>query len=208
MNLAVIAAFTAAGLSLINVALSARLASRSTRHQWRREQEQPIVANILTLSSDAINEWQETGKGKTVWREAGKPTEPDDDGYNLWTGYREHWTKGNELFKALRYEAAKLDLLASRGVRLAATRIISAHDSARYRMRPNGPHEAFGYRAFRELEKFHERLVQQTRADFGIEGLPTRYWHGFVSRGIRAGKRSLLKARFATRRLRRSITSH
>jgi hypothetical protein len=207
MNLAVIAAFTAAGLSLINVALSARLSSRSTRHQWRREQEQPIVANILTLSSDAINEWQQTGSGKTVWREAGKPIKLDEDGFNLWTEYREHWTKGNELFKALRYEAAKLDLLASRGVRLAATRIVTAHDSARYRMRPNGPHEAFGYRALREIAQFHERLVNQTRADFGIEGLPARYWHRLASRGIRTGKRSLLKTRFATRRLRRSVSS-
>ena len=64
MDLAAVAAFTAAGLSLVNIGLSARLASRGQREQWRREQERPIVARCLTLSADALSEWWDASVAK------------------------------------------------------------------------------------------------------------------------------------------------
>jgi hypothetical protein len=65
MNWATAAAFTAAFLSLVNVAYSARLTSRGTREQWRRDQERPIVARCITLSSDAVKAWHATTQ---AWR--------------------------------------------------------------------------------------------------------------------------------------------
>ena len=58
------AAFTAAGLSLVNVAISARLVSRGQREQWRRDQERPIVARCITLSGDALSEWSDASVAK------------------------------------------------------------------------------------------------------------------------------------------------
>ena len=66
VDLAAVAAFTAAGLSLVNVAISARLASRGAREQWRRDQERPIVARCLTLSDDALGEWWDDSVAKQV----------------------------------------------------------------------------------------------------------------------------------------------
>jgi hypothetical protein len=56
-DLAAAAAFTAAGLSLVNVVICARQASRGHREQWRRDEERPIVARCLTLSADARKAW-------------------------------------------------------------------------------------------------------------------------------------------------------
>ena len=57
MNLTTIAAFTAAGLALVDVVVNvfwgSRLTSRAQVEQWRRNEERPIVARILTLSEDA-----------------------------------------------------------------------------------------------------------------------------------------------------------
>ena len=65
VDLTAVAAFTAAGLSLVNVAISARMASRGHREQWRREQERPIVARCLTLSADARHEWRNAWVART-----------------------------------------------------------------------------------------------------------------------------------------------
>ena len=59
MDLAAVAAFTAAALSLVNVGFSGWLNSRGHLEQWRRDVERPIVAQIVTLSGDALNAWQE-----------------------------------------------------------------------------------------------------------------------------------------------------
>ena len=53
MNLAVAAAFLAALLSLVNVLITARLASQGRLQQWRREEMRPVVARILSLSREA-----------------------------------------------------------------------------------------------------------------------------------------------------------
>ena len=50
VNLAVIAAFAAAAISLVNVVLTARLTRGSQFRQWQREEARPITARILTLS--------------------------------------------------------------------------------------------------------------------------------------------------------------
>jgi hypothetical protein len=49
-----VAAFTAAGLSLVNVGYSAWLNSRGHLEQWRRDVERPIGAQIITLPGDAL----------------------------------------------------------------------------------------------------------------------------------------------------------
>jgi hypothetical protein len=114
VDLAAAAAFTAARLSLVNVAISARLTSRGHREQWRRE-ERPIVARCLTFSADALSEWWDASVAKQ-----------DADSPRTWVD--PDWHKGRQLLHDLRFETAQLDLLASRTVRQAARGLEMAHD--------------------------------------------------------------------------------
>jgi hypothetical protein len=61
VNLAVIAAFTAAAISLVNVVLTARLTRGSQFRQWQRETALPITARILALSEEATEAWASAG---------------------------------------------------------------------------------------------------------------------------------------------------
>jgi len=56
VDLTAAAAFTAAALSLVNVAISYRLTSRGHREQWRRDEARPIVARMLKLSADTLTQ--------------------------------------------------------------------------------------------------------------------------------------------------------
>ena len=123
VDLTAVAAFTAAGLSLANVAISARLASRGQREQWRRDQERPVVARCLTLSDDALSEWWDASVAKQD-AEADAPLTRMDS----------HWDKGRQLLHDLRYEVAQLDLLASRTLRQVAQDLVSAHESETSRL--------------------------------------------------------------------------
>jgi hypothetical protein len=71
VDLAAVAAFTAAGLALVgvvvNIAWSYRLSSRVQLEQWRRNEERPIVARMLTLSADVLGQWQQTGQARRDW---------------------------------------------------------------------------------------------------------------------------------------------
>jgi hypothetical protein len=162
MNLTAVAAFLAAGLSLVNVAYSAYLARRGHREQWRREQERPIVARALTLSYDAQWEWADVS--------AAKPDMATDASADA-EGLR-HMRQGVQLLGDLRYQVAQLDLLASPAVRQVARALALVHANEAVRLaKPPKPDEDHNQarqasqNAIRELEK---ALVERTRADLGI----------------------------------------
>jgi hypothetical protein len=75
----VLHAFTAVGLSLVNVIISACLSSHGRLEQWRRDEEWSIVARVLTLSADALSAWNQ---GEAA----------------------EHWGTGSELYDKLCFE--------------------------------------------------------------------------------------------------------
>jgi len=104
MDLTAIAAVAAAALSAVNVALSYRLARRGPVEQWRREQERPIIARVLTISSDMLNDWLRLA-------DAGEVDEAQD-AKRISEG-------GMKLYQKLRLEAAQLELLAGPQVREA-----------------------------------------------------------------------------------------
>lgn len=161
-DLAAAAAFTAAGLSLVNVVVTARLASRGQREQWRREQERPIVARSLTLSADASTEW---------WKTSAVREEMDPDQPGPSADADEHMQRGIQLLGELRYQVAELDLLASRAVRRAASDLADAHHAEMDRLFLTAPgaDDKDGRRAtpakIRELEAV---LVEWARVDLGL----------------------------------------
>lgn len=168
MDLAAVAAFTAAGLSLVNVAVSARLTSRGHREQWRRDQERPIVARILTVSADAYAIWREVAMAKQQW--ATTPGERPAD----FAEVAERFDAAVEMWRTLRFEVAQLDLLAGASVRKVADDLANEHERMRYRLRLAGPGTTMSRTD--EEDKFvelHKQLVQQARIDLG---LPVRGW--------------------------------
>jgi hypothetical protein len=113
---------------------------------------------------------QQTAGTKWQWSEIRNDQDRHEEAAALMAGVREHWDKGRELWRSLRYEAAQLDLLVGRPVRDVATALVSAHDQAWFRMNPNGA----GVTPFRQgeknkIDKLHSELVERTRADLGID---------------------------------------
>ncbi len=94
VNWATAAAFTAAYLSLVNVAYSYDLNRRGHREQWRREQERPIVARGLTISAGALGAWWKTSVALDEMK-AGDRWEASAS---------ESWAKGSALVQELRFE--------------------------------------------------------------------------------------------------------
>jgi hypothetical protein len=167
VDLTALAAFTAAGLSLANVTVSYRLSRRGDLERWRREQELPIVARILSLSSEALREWSEALAAKMNWADYRKDPEAQKEADASHGLAVEHWRKGSELLDALNYEAAQLDILASQQVRVQAHKLVDAHTRGRFDMNPaggrldlweRGPHPGASERA----------LIEAARSDLGI----------------------------------------
>jgi hypothetical protein len=158
----VVAAFTAAVLSLVNVAISARLASRGSREQWRREQERPLVARAITLSADARRAWWDISVARQRDGAGDVPIDSEDH----------PWRKGWRVVEDLRYQVAELDLLASTTVREFAHRLVAAHEqeAAHLVLRPrqgeNDSERRQGFRA--EVQDLEAELVERTRADLGL----------------------------------------
>jgi len=179
VDLSAIAAFTAAGLSLINVAISYRLSSQGHLEEWRREQERPIVARILTLSRDATKAWMDTASAKEEWTNRYQSPEFEAENDALWSKMAEHWATGDEVHRAMRFETEQLDLLAGPRLQKVARDLTNNHDSARINLRPAGPNNQFNH--YFEIENLERMLREIARDDLGI-GRPM--WRS-VSRLVR-----------------------
>lgn len=175
IDLAAVGAFAAAGLSLVNVGISARLASRVQREQWRRDEERPMVARCLTLSADAARAW---------WDGSVAMDNPDDDGPDP----RAHLSKGSELLRDLRFEVAQLDLLASSPVRQSALALVEAHESEMLRlmyMEPGQDDSDCREAAKLKVEELQAALVQATRTDLGLDfAKPVKDLLGYLFPGM------------------------
>jgi hypothetical protein len=158
VDLTAVAAFTAAALSLVNVVLSYRLTGRGHREQWRREQERPAVARSITLSADASHEWWDASV--KIEHEGGKGSP--------------HWEQGWKLLTDLRYEAAQLDLLASRPVREAVGELIATHQREATRLvaviaaRDRSGEWERRIASQAKIKALGKVLVERTRADLGL----------------------------------------
>jgi hypothetical protein len=164
VDLAAAAAFTAAALSLVNVVITARLARRENREQWRREQERPIVARILTISSDMISNWSKLVAAEE--RSAGALNDELRATEN--ESARQHLVTGTELSEKLRFEAAQLDLLAGPQVREAAHHLAGFHNRIMIDITASAPGLAPLKIHAASLYALHDRLVEQARADLGL----------------------------------------
>ena len=156
------AAFAAAGLALINVAVTVRLAHRGQREQWRREQERPIVARCVAISTDIRDEWREASFARL---DVQAPVGAQLD-------VQKRVNRGWQALRNLRYEVAQLDLLASHTVRQAARDLVAAHEQEVRRLafppNPATDENAARLASHAKIGKLEEALVERTRTDLGL----------------------------------------
>jgi hypothetical protein len=170
VDLTAAAAFTAAALSLVNVAVSARMTQRGQREQWRRDAERPIVARILTISSEALELWGDTAraKGQLIDELAAEPFAEHPVARDA---AMQAWQSASAAHELLRFEVAQLDLIGGRRVRSAATALLTSHESANHWLRPAGGASDIDQLWMSESNKIVNltaELVAATRADLGV----------------------------------------
>jgi hypothetical protein len=188
-DLAAGAAITAAVLSLIGIILNVRSVSRAQREQWRREQERPVVARCLLLSSDAHNRWADVA-ATDVAIATGDPKKVRERFEQLMDKRTQDFEKGLQLTHELRYEVAQLDLLASTEVRRAAADLVNAHD--RVSMRVATKHDGLELLEHAgEIVQLQAALVERARADLGLSSEQLEMPRGLTGRLAAARTRRL-----------------
>jgi hypothetical protein len=177
VNAATIAALIVAGGAfvgvVVNVIWSYRLSSRSRLEEWRRDEERPIVARILTLSTDALAKWEQTGQARRDWIDSLR-ADPDrgSEDTKARDEARDHWGAGSELYGKLRFEAAQLDLIAGRPLRDVANKLVREHESVLHWLRPASGASDWLESLVEQNNKIvglHTELVERTRADLGVD---------------------------------------
>jgi hypothetical protein len=186
VNWAAFAAFAAAGFSLVNVAVGAQFVRRGRLDQWRRDEELPIIARILTGSRDVVGKWQAAGLARRVWTTSitSDPSRASED-KEARDEASEHWRVGSDLFEKLRFESAQLDLVAGGALRQVVAALVLEHESIRHWIRPaSGADDWFEllYEHGDKVLQLHDELIKLARIDLGVDSLPKR-WRGLFDHG-------------------------
>lgn len=136
MDPTTVAAFTAAGLSLVNVIVTARMVERERKAQWKREEIKPVIARILTLSRETRDEWR---SGTMVRLERLSAIDDPDARADI-DAMREieieHYQKGRAAWDQIYFEVAQLQLIAPKPVSDAAEALRIVHESVGARTSP------------------------------------------------------------------------
>lgn len=170
MNVATIAAFAAAGISLLNVFVTSRLTQRGQREQWKRETERPIVANLLTVSQSCLDYWSEAAELKEAWARSREPGAPP--GGELWDKMLKASAEAWASHEKLRLLVAELDLVAGVDVRRAAEMLEKRLERIRYPLNPAGGNQnpsAAVYDARAELLGLRAEVINAARRDIGVD---------------------------------------
>jgi hypothetical protein len=177
-DVAAVAAFTAAGLSLVNVGISARLARQGRLDQWRRDTELPIVAKVLTLSEECQTSWSNTARAKRLLAS----DTPGDDVANR-NAATQAWEAGCSSLERLRFEIAQLDLMAGATLRSAVKALAVPHESLARFLRPTSGlgdfFELWG-RESNAITHLQSEVVGSARADLRID----THWRLFARRSL------------------------
>lgn len=205
MDLAAVAAFSAAGLSVVNILISAWLTRRGRLAHWRREQTLPVVASILTLSADVLGRWMKSAQAKD---DAGRLRDAKDDtsrkiSQRCKEDSHTHWEAARPLWASLRYEVAKLDLIGTEPLLAAATKLVQAHEIAEIRLNPNRP-GVVTFGPDDPLSAARHELAQAAKQLFGTDMRRKKYTRYFLGRIF--GRKSHRKSEFSGQKISEKIT--
>ncbi len=103
------ASFLTGITSLGAVWLQQRRQATAADQEWRRNEERPIVARMLTLSADALAKWQQSAQARSDWLDSrhADPTRVHEDTKGR-DQARGHWAAAMAIYEKLRFEAAQL----------------------------------------------------------------------------------------------------
>lgn len=193
MDLATLAAFTAAGLTLVNV----RITLRGQRTQWRRDTERPVIAKLLNLSAQCIGEFREAASLKQDWM---NPSPGRANINELREQGHVRWLAGVATLDEVTLTANELDLLANGKVRASVEELLQQLQSMKHISRAPGgaqrPYDAVCDYERQALEIRHA-IVSAGREDIGIDPrVPgKRQWKNLRERRqTNAGIKRLAKA--------------
>lgn len=177
VDLATIAAFTAAGLSLVSVILSVvltyRLSRRAQLERWRQDQERPIVARLLKLSDEAASKWLEVNDARMDWQNLLSDDPSQNSGAIKALAWAiESWKDADKLQDKISFEAVQLDLIAGGPVRDVATKLAQRHSAVVLLCHPEREHDDWHGLLSGQLEaiaKLQQDLVRHARTDLGAD---------------------------------------
>lgn len=188
MDVAAVAAFTAAGLSLVNVWVAGRLSRKGQTDQWRRDTERPIVARILTLSDQCLPLWGEAALAKEMWiatlQSQGHPGDVE-----VREKMESSFRAGHKLLEELQLQVAELDLVAGRPLREIAYQLINQHEWLQHVIRPSGgaedPESVYVTDSSR-IVGLRVELIRRARVDLRVDGRTSMwFWSLRTIRNIR-----------------------
>lgn len=171
MNVAAIAAFAAAGISLLNVFVMSRLTRRGQKEQWRRETERPVVAGLLASSKECLETWADAAAQMKTLNESQEAGEPFSSEIHAATVKMiKTYANGWALVEKLNVIASELDLIASAGVSQAVNKLVDRHAAIRRDVAPGaanppGTVERYGS----EIADLRAGVIAETRADIGVD---------------------------------------
>jgi hypothetical protein len=119
-DLTAIAAFTAAGLSLANVGITARVSRAGSLEEWRRNEERPVAARIVRLTEECRDEWGWAESTRQVLREARAEGADAAKIDRLHDMTKEHIAAAQDARVRVLEGVAELQLMAGRPLREAA----------------------------------------------------------------------------------------
>lgn len=112
VDLTAVAAFTAAGLSLVNVAMTGRMTRRTELDRWRRDAERPVVVEVVAASRAARIHWA---------------VDAEENLFGLGPRSPERREEDEARIEAVSQAVDDLYLVAGDEVRSAAYRLLAAH---------------------------------------------------------------------------------
>ena len=178
VNLAVIAAFAAAAISLVNVVLTARLTRGSQFRQWQREEARPITARILTLSGEARSAWHWADAAREEALSLSSDDKPGERAAQLTEKQRDEVAAGVAATSKLRDQLAQLNLIATPSTRRAADSLVTAHmyTAAQFAgfLRADIDQQTMD-QLTSTMEERERALIDKFRADLGVPGERTQH---------------------------------
>lgn len=172
-SITAIAAFVAAGLSLVNVIVSYFLSRRGQLSQWRRDSERPIAVNVLSLSRELSSQLSTVAMERAKWLTSIHQSR-DNENAAARDAAASQLQMGWDTFEQLRHEVTGLDLIAGPAPRKTAERLVSAHESLVHWLRPASgtsepPGETFAKQS-NVIAQAEQDLVSAIRQDIGVDG--------------------------------------
>jgi hypothetical protein len=180
------------------VVLSYRLSSRVQLEQWRRGEERPIVARLLALSNEALDNWLYGYHARLDWVSSlADPSQTSED-IKAREMMLEQWQVGAKRHEKIEFEVAQLTLIAGSPLYQAATALSRQHWTVIHAMPPLADRSDWFERMTEQMERIgalQNDLAAEARADLGVDRRSEPRWRSLWRR-LRA-RRKLAKVRAA-----------